>query len=277
MRALLRPLARGALLCAGAAGAAGGAAAHAVEEEPPPAAAAGKVRTARGGGSDWRYNAAARLEPATEGVKGRLDPDQKTWAPPASDGSPPDPKLLNATAQEDPYKDIDFQAVPLRIIEAFRRKLYQMSEDDCRALSEEFVACCKNMTTRLHHCRPLLEEYQKCLVEWRHTHPEEYAALVKKLVDGELLEKYRRRMRFVEEEWKKRFPDDPMPKARVPSKRVDQRGKWVHHLDRDVVDKELALHRLMEIDAMQQGMSLEEYKQQIPEHVRGVKGWIPAW
>lgn len=221
----------------------------------------------------------ARLMPSTQVIEVEEPEGKSTWAPTADPDAPPDPRLLNADAPEDRYAHIDFQQVPMRIIEAIRRKENQMSEDACRPHGEEFVGCMKKMISRkMEVCKPLLEEYQKCLRDWRESHPREYEELIRRMLSGELLERYRRRMRLVEEQWKKHFPDDPMPTGRTPSRRMDQAGKWKNRMDKDIIAKELAVHRLQEIDAMRAGMSVEEYRATtLPVHVRRSKGWIPAF
>ncbi|KAJ9444907.1 hypothetical protein DIPPA_11083 [Diplonema papillatum] len=172
----------------------------------------------------------------------------------------PDPRLLNEIAPDDPYSNIDFQSVPLRVLESLRKKVEKQSLEACRPHHEEVISCLRFMTTRPQLCKPLLSEYYTCMREWRADNDEEYYKLVQQAIDGTLLEKHRRRQRMLEEEWKKRFPDTPMPRANVPTREPGDSSLYVHELDKDLIARDLAMQRLTEIDAADQGLTAEQLK-----------------
>ena len=179
------------------------------------------------------------------------------------------------TSTSHQQQGIDFQKVPYRVLESLRKKVETSSMAACRPHHEEVVACLTVNNSRASNCHPVLREYYKCMAGWRDDNDSEYYKLVKEAVEGKLLDKWRRRQNLLEEEWKKRFPDSPMPRVHIPGSGKDD-TYYLHELDKDLVTRDLAMQRLAELDAAQQNMSVEDY-QNIKRGATESRAWTPVF
>eukprot|EP01063_Lacrimia_lanifica_P012576 TRINITY_DN19232_c0_g1_i1.p1 TRINITY_DN19232_c0_g1~~TRINITY_DN19232_c0_g1_i1.p1 ORF type:complete len:222 (+),score=84.86 TRINITY_DN19232_c0_g1_i1:60-725(+) len=189
---------------------------------------------------------------------------------------PPDPKILNDIMPDDPFAGIDFQMVPMRVLESLRKKVEKDSLEACRPFHQESIQCLQHMGTRPQLCRPVLAEWYKCMAGWRKDNDDEYYRLVKEALEGKLLDKHRRRMKTQEREWKRRFPDMPMPDAHVPTRSPGEREFFIHELDRDLISRDLAMQRLAEIDALEQNLSIDDLKR-LNMAEGGKSSWQPLF
>eukprot|EP01061_Rhynchopus_euleeides_P023291 TRINITY_DN37967_c0_g1_i1.p1 TRINITY_DN37967_c0_g1~~TRINITY_DN37967_c0_g1_i1.p1 ORF type:complete len:246 (+),score=67.22 TRINITY_DN37967_c0_g1_i1:52-738(+) len=179
-----------------------------------------------------------------------------------STSEPMDPRLLNDIVPDDPLEGIDYQMIPYRVLESLRKKIEKDSMAACRNLHEEAISCFRFMSQNPKSCKPILRKYYKCMAGWRDDNDDLYYQLVKDTLEGKLLEKYRRRQTLLEQEWKNRFPDLPMPRAHVPLQQPgNETTHYLHELDKDLVSRDLAMQRLAEMDAEEQNLSVAEYKQ----------------
>ena len=170
--------------------------------------------------------------------------------------------------------------IPYRVLESLRKKVEKGSLDACKMLREEGATCLRQMTQHGGACKPLLREYYKCMAGWRDDNDQMYYQLVKDTLEGKLLEKHRRKMAMLENEWKRKFPDMPMPRAHVPGRSRDEESSYyLHELDKDLVTRDLAIQRLAEIDAEAQNLSTEEYNllPAIGDNVHASKQWQLAF
>eukprot|EP01064_Diplonema_japonicum_P010902 TRINITY_DN18134_c0_g1_i1.p1 TRINITY_DN18134_c0_g1~~TRINITY_DN18134_c0_g1_i1.p1 ORF type:complete len:227 (+),score=46.59 TRINITY_DN18134_c0_g1_i1:59-739(+) len=223
-------------------------------------------------------NASTEKPPSADAAGGKM----VSWAgTEVTDGfaKPPDPSILNDISQDDRYADIDFQSVPVRVLESLRKTVEKESLEACRSNHEETISCLKFNTTRPTLCKPLFEEYYSCMRKWREDNDDLYYDLVKQSIDGKLLEKHRNHVKLLEQEWKKRFPDTPMPRAHVPDKRPGATSMYVHEQDKGLVARDLAMQRLNELDAELQGITLEEYTKarHVVTDAKQRNTWAPAF
>ena len=191
-------------------------------------------------------------------------------------GPPPDPSILNEVAEEDRFADIDYQAIPMRMLESIRKKIERESVSQCKPDLEEVLTCTSSNMHRPSLCKPLLREFYNCCKKWRDDNEDLYYDLVKKAIDGDLLDKHKSRHKMYQEEWKKRFPDQPMPRSNIPTRSPGEVSKYVHEMDKDLVTRDLAEQKLEEIDAAVQGLTFEEYKELRPANEER-KSWTPTF